>query len=85
MLSCSAVTKLTRRIRIIGKAARSRRHRPIRKLAFLHGWRHFRPPAHGVTLPEAQRRLTELVRDLAIQGDLVGAAFLRTPPSPATW
>ncbi len=24
-----------------------------------------------VTLPEAQRRLTELVRDLAIQGDLV--------------
>lgn len=24
-----------------------------------------------VTLPEAQRRLTELVRDLAIQGDLI--------------
>lgn len=40
------------------------------RLAFLHGWQHFEI-MQTVTLPEAQRRLTELVRDLAIQGDLV--------------
>lgn len=41
-----------------------------RQLAFPLDWWHF-IGMQTVTLPEAQRRLTELVRDLASQGDLV--------------